>query len=231
MATEFTYESRVTYLDPDSDLKTVTGSYIGPNEILICVQDESRANDDINTPNFDISEIPDTDADLSHSDLADFGEAPRGTWVKLEKTNAQHIILMDMIMSCAGHVDEWQTEDIHTYTFDDDTTFVMQYRNPVNDNTLHTFDIKNVVVDPSDGTITFPRFEAWATADKKVEAAGNLRDQWAKRYHESISTDARAATKKLLTVYEHIENTLGLTVPPHKVDFPTPSDILRGSTY
>jgi hypothetical protein len=231
MATEFTYESRVTYLDPDSDLKTVTGSYVGPNEILICVQDESRVNDDPNTPNFDISEIPDTDADLSYSDLADYGDAPLGTWVKLEKTNPQHIILMDMIMNCAGHVDEWQTEDIHTYTFDDGTTYVMQYRNPVNDNTLHTFDMKNVVVDPSDGTITFPRFEAWTTNDEQIEGAGRLRAMWAQKYIDAVSDDAKAATKKLLTVYEHIENTLGLIVPPHKIDFPSPADILRGSTY
>lgn len=231
MATEFTYESRVTYLDPNSDLKTVTGSYVGPNEILICVQDESRANDDPNTPNFDISEIPDTDADLSYSDLADYGEASLGTWVKLEKTNAQHIILMDMIMNCAGHVDEWQTEDIHTYTFDDGTTYVMQYRNPVNDNTLHTFDMRNVVVDPSDGTITFPRFEAWTTNNEQIEGAGRLREMWAQKYLDAVSDDAKAATKKLLTVYEHIENVLGLTVPPHKIDFPSPADILRGSTY
>ena len=38
MATSFTYKSRKQYLNPSveaDDLKDVTGSYIGPNQILI----------------------------------------------------------------------------------------------------------------------------------------------------------------------------------------------------
>lgn len=223
MATEFTYESRVTYLDPDSDLKTVTGSYVGPNEILLCVHEDGH---------YDISEMPDTDANLSQA-VEDFGDPAHDdncVYVKLEKTNAQHIILMDMLCNCAGYTPTWQTEDIHTFTFDDDSTYVMQYRSPVDDNTNHTFDRLKTTVN-QDGTINWVRFETWTTPEYELNQIEKILTDYYEKHRVSVSTSARDNLTKLCTIYEHLRDTLIYTVPGHKIDYPGPADLVRGSTY
>ena len=59
---------------------------------------------------------------------------------------------MDMMMNCRGHTNEWQTTTVKEITLSDGSTYTMQYRNPVNDNTRHTFAYENTTID-SDGKI------------------------------------------------------------------------------
>ena len=96
MATEFTYKSRKVYLstaNESSDLKDVTGSYVGPNEILLSVADDGA---------YQISEIPATDADLANkSDMDLYGDPDPAShkWVVLSKDDADQIILIAALLS------------------------------------------------------------------------------------------------------------------------------------
>tara|TARA_B100000497_G_C7636350_1_gene382509 strand:- start:634 stop:1332 length:699 start_codon:yes stop_codon:yes gene_type:complete len=229
MATEFTYKSRKVYLstaNEASDLKDVTGSYIGPNEILLSAADDGT---------YQIAEIPATDADLANkTDMGLYGDADPTShkWVVLSKDDADQIILMDMIMNCAGHTAEWQTEDVHTWTFDDDSTYVMQYRNPVNDNTRHTFDMDKTTVDQDTGKPNFVRFETWLeNVEVQRSRAERQKLFYTEKMNMSISDTTKANWKKMVEVYEHIESNLVDTVPNHKIEFPMPGVVLQGKTY
>jgi len=229
MATSFTYKSRKVYLstaNEASDLKDVTGSYIGPNEILLSVADDGS---------YQIAEIPATDADLANkSDMDLYGDADPDShkWVVLSKDDADQIVLMDMIMNCVGHTNEWQTEDVHTWTFDDDTTYKMQYRNPVNDNTRHTFDMDKTTVDQDTGKPIFVRFETWMeNVEVQRSAAERQRIFYTEKMNMAIAASTKANWKKMVEVYEHIESSLVDTVPNHKIEFPMPGIVLQGKTY
>jgi hypothetical protein len=229
MATSFTYKSRKVYLstaNEASDLKDVTGSYIGPNEILLSVADDGS---------YQIAEIPATDADLANkSDMDLYGDADPDNhkWVVLSKDDADQIALMDMIMNCVGHTNEWQTEDVHTWTFDDDTTYKMQYRNPVNDNTRHTFDMNKTTVDQDTGKPIFVRFETWMeNVEVQRSRAEQQRIFYTEKMNMAIAASTKANWKKMVEVYEHIESSLVDTVPNHKIEFPMPGIVLQGKTY
>lgn len=227
MATSFTYKSRKQYLNPSveaDDLKDVTGSYVGPNQILINILPDGT---------WDTSRVPADDEDLDISSVDDIDQtAPEGgTWHILDKDNADDIILMDMMMDCRGHTNEWQTTTIKEITLSDGSTYTMQYRNPVNDNTRHTFDIEKTTVDQDTGKPNFVRFETWLEIEVQRERAEKLRLFYTEKMNNAISATTKANWKKMVEVYEHIESNLIDTVPNHKIEFPMPGVVLQGKTY
>tara|TARA_S200000501_G_scaffold378220_1_gene439790 strand:+ start:290 stop:979 length:690 start_codon:yes stop_codon:yes gene_type:complete len=227
MATSFTYKSRKQYLNPSveaDDLKDVTGSYIGPNQILINILPDGS---------WDTSRVPADDEDLDISSVDDIEEtAPEGgTWHILDKSDANDIILMDMMMNCQGHTNEWQITTVKEITLSDSSTYKMQYRNPVNDDTRHTFAFEKTTID-TDGTINFVRTEQWATTESIQLDAEVYMEQYRKLYDNAVSDAAKQKYKNLLEIYEIIDTDLSITHPRlNEIEFPNLVSLAQGSTF
>ena len=227
MATSFTYKSRKVYLNPSNeadDLKDVTGSYVGPNQILLNILPDGS---------YDISRVPADDEDLDISSVDDIEEtAPEGgTWHILDKSDANDIIFMDMLMGCRGHTNVWQITLVKEITLEDGSKYKMQYRNSTDDDTRHTFSIINTTID-TDGTINFVRTEQWATTEQIQEACEEKMTAIRKIYDNAVSAAAKAKYKNLLEVYEVIDTDLALTHPRlNEIEFPNLATLAQGSTF
>jgi len=224
MSRSFTYESRVTYLDPDSALKTVTGNYVGPEQILICLHQDGS---------FDQSHVPETGQGLGYTlDDIDAPDHDNAKWMILDQTNDDHVILMDMLMSCAGFTPTWQITTVKEFTLSDASTYTMQYRNTVDDDTRHTFSMVNTSIDYDSEAINFVRVEQWATREMIQSQAETFMAGYRKLYDNAISDAAKQKYKNLLEIYEIIDTDLAITYPRlNEIEFPDLSSLAQGSTF
>jgi hypothetical protein len=224
MSRSFTYESRVTYLDPDSALKTVTGNYVGPEQILICLHQDGS---------FDQSDVPETGQGLGYTldDLDPPGHTD-SKWMILDQTNDDHVILMDMLTGCEGATPTWQITTVKEITLSDATTYTMQYRNPVDDDTLHTFAIHETSIDYDSGEITFVRTQQWATREAIQNQAEQFMLVYRGLYDNAVSDAAKQKYKNLLEIYEIIDTDLAITYPRlNEIEFPDLASLAQGSTF
>ena len=138
---------------------------------------------------------------------------------------------MDMLQACRGHTNEWQITLVKEITLEDGSKYKMQYRNPVDDDTRHTFSIINTTVD-TDGTINFVRTEQWASTVQIQTACEEKMSEIRKIYDNTVSTSAKAKYKNLLEVYEVIDTDLAITHPRlNEIEFPNLATLAQGSTF
>ena len=224
MSRSFTYESRVTYLDPNSALKTVTGNYVGPEQILIKVYQNGS---------YTQSDTPADGESLAISNVDEL-ETPgeNSKWLILDQTNDSHVIFMDMIVGAGGFTPTWQITTVKEFTFSDESTYTMQYRNTVDDDTLHTFSITNTTIDFDTLDINFVRIEQWATRERIQDRAQEQIIAYRTLYDNAVSASAKQKYKNLLEVYETIDTDLAITHPRlNEVEFPDVASLVQGSTF
>jgi hypothetical protein len=224
MSRSFTYESRVTYLDPDSALKTVTGNYVGPEQILICLHSDGH---------YEQADVPEVGQGLGYTlDEIDPPAHENAKWMILDQTNDDHVILMDMLTGCDGFTPTWQINTVREFTLTDGSTYTMQYRNPVDDDTLHTFAIHKTSIDYDSETITFVRTEQWANRQDMQTQAEKFMTEYRKLYDNAVSDAAKQKYKNLLEIYETIDTDLAITYPRlNEVEFPDLASLAQGSTF
>lgn len=224
MSRSFTYESRVTYLDPNSALKTVTGNYVGPEEILLKVYKDGS---------YSTAEVPADGESLSISSIDEL-ETPEenSKWLILDQTNDSHVILMDMLVGASGFTPTWKITTVKEITFSDESTYTMQYRNPVDDDTLHTFSIINTTIDFDTDAINFVRVEQWATRERIQNEAEKYMKAYREMYDNAVSDSAKQKFKNLLEVYEIIDTELAISHPRlNEIEFPDLASLAQGSTF
>ena len=224
MSRSFTYESRVTYLDPNSALKTVTGNYVGPEQILIKVYQDGS---------YLLSEVPADGENLGISNVDELESPGENTkWLILDQTNDSHVIFMDMLVGAAGFTPTWQFTTVKEFTFSDESTYTMQYRNTVDDDTLHTFSIINTTIDFDTDAINFVRVEQWATKQMIQFKSEEYMNEYRKLYDNAVSATAKQKFKNLLEVYEIIDTNLAISYPHlNHIDFPDLGSLAQGSTF
>ena len=224
MSRSFTYESRVTYLNPNSALKTVTGNYVGPEEILIKVHKDGS---------YTVSEAPADGEGLGISNVDELETIEENSkWLILDQTNDSHVIFMDMLIGAHGFTPTWQITTVKEFTFSDESTYTMQYRNPVDDDTLHTFSIINTTIDFDTDAINFVRVEQWATRDKIQSEAEKFMKAYREMYDSAVSDSAKQKFKNLLEVYEIIDTDLAIAHPRlNEIEFPDLASLAQGSTF
>ena len=188
MPTYFTYETRSEYMDLTSSLTTANAEYLGPDTILLSI--------DKGTGSFTVEHFPDINDPDSVPELPDPVEYDDGDrvrkYVMLDKTNDNHIILMDMLsdrIDVNSPTAPAVTEVIRTHTFSDDSTFQFRKRNPQFQDTCHTFDINHTTVN-ADGVVTYVRY------GDKADTVGMWLD------NQSLKDQLLKAKESYIALYE-----------------------------
>jgi hypothetical protein len=134
MVKSFSFEAPKEYLNTSgSDLKIIETEYNGADTVWIYVDKDTGRN-----PCF-----------VSIGDLPSPGDTPAKRAILLDSDNPNHIILMDMLKNSTGHIcnDEF-TEYLNMEgDIPEAPTFRYSYTTRIHQNTLHTYELKESVVD------------------------------------------------------------------------------------
>jgi hypothetical protein len=219
---EFTFRAPVKYLDiTGTDLKTITTQYGGANTIWVQIDAKTQK-----VVTF-----------AGEGTLPKPEDTEEYYYVLLDQDNDNQVSLMDMLSTCRAHVEGPIVDEVlHTFTFDDSTTFVLKYPRWTNENTLHTYEFKEVTVNP-EGIVTYPWKKPHITVDQLKEAVDSqiaiaieqvlklqVPEILAKYKTNSVLTQQLALQKKYqhqLEVLEYIkDNMLDGSVGPWKLHLP-----------
>jgi len=229
MERSYTYAKPTNLFDESSDMETVSCNYVGPENILVVVEE---------TRKWSVVEIPlQVDgawAEIDTSDLAEDmsieGETDR--YVLLDANNDNHVPLMQLI---AGEdialKDSIAIETIGTYTHSDGSTFELKFEDP-----FDSIDPTSII--DEDATLISP--------DNAVEYAYNFSsvtndditngiDTGISIAHEKKLAAESASIKKLwakqIAILEWIKSDIIGTVDPVKVVIPSIVDVELGASF
>lgn len=235
MARTFTYQTRSNYLDPNSPLVTATTQYLGPEKILIIVNNDGT---------YRIHEypIPNAEGNIILPSIPE--NAPEDiNYVLLDQNNDQHVILMDMLsekidVNAPNYTDR-TTIVFRIHTFEDGTTYTFRRTKPTFDDTTHTFSLSATTVN-IDGTINFVRFATqeelgeWLDNDKLKDQMSMYKDKYFELYQKTI-LPSRSAEKEVfrkvcelcdILIYDLIDK-----VPNWMISTPSPIDVAEGGDH
>lgn len=229
MERSYTYEKPVDLFDPSSAMETVTCNYVGPEEILVVVDENGK---------FSVQEIPqlvdgvwtvidktDLPADMNIPETDD-------RYVLLDANDDNHVILMQMI---AGEEiklkDEIDIETLGTYTHSDDTTFVLKSEDP-NDSIDPTSIIdEEATIIGGDNTVEYAYAFTSVSNEILIEA---IESNILTSNERKMSAETAALTKlwsKHVAVLNWIKDDIIGTVPASKIVIPNVVDVELGETF
>jgi hypothetical protein len=235
MARTFTYQTRSNYLDSSSPLVTATAQYLGPEKILLIVNEDGT---------YRIHEypIPDAEGNVTLPTIPEI--VPEDIhFVMLDQTNDQHVILMDMLSEQtnvnAPDYSARTTILFRVHTFQDGSTYKFRRIKPTFDDTLHTFSLSATTVN-TDGTINFVRFATeedigeWLDNESLKKQMSMYRDKYFELYQKELSP-LRANEKEVLRkvcelcdvlIYDLIDK-----VPNWMISPPSAVDVVQGGDF
>jgi hypothetical protein len=152
---EFTFRAPVSYLDTTgTNLKTITTQYGGADTIWVQIDKKTQK----------VVTFAGEGTLPKPEDTDDY------YYVLLDQADDNQVVLMDMLSSCRAHVQGPILDEVlHTFTFDDNTSFVIKYPRWTNENTLHTYEFSEVTVSP-EGVVTYPWKKPHITVDQMKAA-------------------------------------------------------------
>jgi len=228
MERTFTYQKPSNLFDETSEMETVTCNYVGPEQILVVVDENGK---------WSIEQVPlATDGVYAGLDLTGIEEdlsIPETTdrYVILDATNDDHVPLMQFIAGEELTEDTTSIEDIGTYTHTDGSTFVLRYEDPFD--YLDPIEILNddaTLID-SDNNVDYAYNFIEITDDILLESIEQVLDT----SHQKKEAAETIALKKLwakhIAVLNWIKDDIVGTVPSYKVCIPNIIDTECGGTF
>lgn len=148
---EFTFRAPVKYLDTTgTDLKTITTQYGGADTIWVQIDAKTQK-----VVTF-----------AGEGTLPKPQDTDEFYYLLLDQDNDNQVILMDMLSTSRAHIEGPTIDEVlHTFTFDDNTTFVLKYPRWTNENTIHTYEFDEITVTP-EGVVTYPWKKPHITLDQ-----------------------------------------------------------------
>jgi len=229
MERSYTYEKPTDLFNPSSAMETVSCNYVGPEEILIVVDENGK---------FSIEEIPQfvdgVWTVIDKTELPDDMNIPEtdDRYVLLDANNDNHVPLMQMI---AGEEiklkDEIVVETIGTYTHTDGSTFVLKCEDP-NDSIDPTSIIdEEATIISSDNTVNYAYAFTSVNNDILIDAIdSNIQTSNEKKMAAETSA-IKQLWSKHIAVLNWIKDDIIGSVDPSKVVIPNVVDVELGATF
>lgn len=232
MARTFTYQTRVNYLNSNSPLITATTQYLGPEKILLIVNEDGTyrihhypiadANGVVTLP-----VIPENIPDDIH-------------YVMLDQSNDQHVILMDMLsekinVNDAAYPDR-TTIVFREHTFADGTKYIFRRTKPKFDDTNHTFSLRATTVN-LDGTINFVRFATdedvgeWLNDQAMKDQITSHKDKYFELYQKTFVATQKEVFRKVCEVCDVLIYDLIDKTPNWMISAPSAIDVVEGGDH
>ncbi len=229
MERSYTYAKPTNLFDESSDMETVSCNYVGPENILVVVEETGK---------WSVEEIPlQVDGVWSEIDTSDLAEdmtieGETDRYVLLDANTDNHVPLMQLI---AGEdltlKDSVALETIGTYTHSDGSTFELKFEDPFDSiDPTSTIDDDATTI-ASDNTVNYAYNFLSVTNDDVVNS---LDSDISMSAQKKIAAEL-AATKKLwakhISILEWIKSDIIGTVDPVKVVIPSIVDVELGATF
>jgi len=229
MERSYTYEKPTDLFDPSSAMETVSCNYVGPEEILIVVDEDGK---------FSIEEIPqfvdevwtvidktDLPADMNIPETDD-------RYVLLDANNDNHVPLMQLI---AGQEitlkDEIVVETIGTYTHADGSTFVLKCEDPCDSMDPTSVIDEETTIISSDNTVNYTYTFKSISNDILIEAVDSNIHTSTERKMAAETAALKTLWAKHIAVLNWIKDDIIGSVNPAKIVIPSVVDVELGASF
>ena len=229
MERSYTYAKPTNLFDESSDMETVSCNYVGPENILVVVEETGK---------WSVEEIPlQVDGVWSEIDTSDLAEdmtieGETDRYVLLDANTDNHVPLMQLI---AGEdltlKDSVALETIGTYTHSDGSTFELKFEDP-----FDSIDPTSVIDDDattiaSDNTVNYAYNFSSVTNDQITEGLDSGIAVAAEKKLVAETVALKKLWAKQIAILEWIKSDIIGTVDPVKVVIPSIVDVELGATF